>query len=944
MNGKFFAHLSPEIRDHQRLNLNENSELSALFAQSDAASRGLLDGYKGQDWPLLLRLSQQAEADQQLISTALDDEKGSDYAQICALLLALKRQALSWMMSGQLQGAQEQDFSARAKLWTGFADFSIDLALRAACSEPRLLRQYPQLAHCAAQQGEKQGFIPGLFVLGLGKLGGEDLNASSDVDLVAFFDPKTFFAQLDYGRTELSARLMRAMTKILMPQTIGQQVWRVDWRLRPDPSVTDLAMSTDAALDYFLFRAAPWRRLAMIKARVVAGDQKAGAAFLDELQPYLWRQTLDFRAKDDVHVIKQKIRADHPDLEPQRQGLVPLDRADLFHVKLGRGGIREIEFMVNALQMVWGGRIPELRCTNTLEALRILGQHDLLEQTSALHDAYIFLRKCENAIQLINDAHKHTIPDDSAQQELIAAMIGYSLKDFQEQLTHYRNTVHQPFENFFMDMVVDSVIAKGHKQEQQSAQEFGLEQKQKQEQEQPQDDGLFDAERLLKDWQASFERYGLPLQAQGALKALAQRCESLVRGACNPAGVAERLETFIRRLPAGGQYIRLLSEVPHLAHDVLLPYARGGEFALLLEQSPHVTDLLIERKGNTLLTRKDILTAGKRLYSLTHYEDQLEGMRRWVNEQLYLIYLSVDRGKKVPAQAELLIAQLAEAALEIANDLVATYLGLKQSPLSILALGKLGMNALPPRSDLDLIFICADMDQLHLANKFSTRLLTALNRPMREGRVWEIDTRLRPSGQSGPPTLCFDSFQNHHLKRAQTWEHLALAHARPVYGGLQDKLSDFCQEVLERPRDQQQCLQDCDRMLGRLRKHRFEQSAPHILSAKLRNGGLMALEYGLSCARLLKCKPEQVQSIQPSLSFWRDLQFMIRLYGLEGQDLRAIPRSIQDRLAALFGTKLEESIVFHNQAVEDFIKSLGLSVAQSQQESQEPDVVVKWLI
>ena len=826
-----------------------------------------------------------------------------------------KKSAMRWMIESQLADTKSNNFSAIAREWTAFADNTIEIALAKAWRHPRIAKRCINLEkNCS----KTSSVIPGLFVLGLGKLGGHDLNFSSDVDLVAFFTPKSLPVTNHEERMDVAVRVLREVNTILMPPSSRQQIWRIDWRLRPDPSVTNLAMSSDAGANYFLFRAAPWRRLAMIKARVVAGDKKAGEAFLAQIAHYLWRATLDFRAKDDVCAMKNKIRADHPELEPQRQRLVPLDTAGGFHVKLGLGGIREIEFMVNALQMVWGGRLPQLRTTITLEALEALRETQLIapDEAQALRAAYIFLRRAENAIQMLDDRHEHSLPESRTSQELVAALVGLDWQSFHEQLAEHRAKVHAPFENFFKaseplkraanpDIIIEEIRQ-----------------------------NRYDAKSLLEEWQASFKRYGLPESSRDALPALAKRCESLVAYALAPEQTAKALEDFFRRLPPGGQYLRLLAEVPHLADNVLLPYARGGEFKTLLIQSPHVTDLLVEQHGKTLTNRIIMRQEALHLRSVPDYESQLIGLRRWVNEQLYLIYLSVDKGEHNPQEAETLLCDLAEEALAQTQHVVCNYLGLKDSPLTILALGKLGMEALPPRSDLDLIFLCNSTDDLKLANKFSSRLRTALHTNMKEGKVWEIDTRLRPSGKAGPPTISMERFKNHHLTQAHNWEHLALVPARALSGVLSSKVNSFCADILAKPRDLLQARADCTRMLTRLRKHRIESIPNDHLSAKLRHGGLMELEYGLACAAILK----QPLNVQESLRFWRDLLFYIRLYGLLRQPINQIKADVKKRLDHFFGPDIPEQVRYHSAVVHQALANLNID----QKYTEEADKPVLW--
>jgi len=217
------------------------------------------------------------------------------------------------------------------------------------------------------------GTVTGLFVFGMGKLGGYDLNFSSDVDLVAYYDPELLPVPELLGRSYICQRILLKLTKVLGQGGRSNFIWRVDWRLRPNASANTLAMSTEAAIEYYFYQASPWHRVALMKARVVAGDMQSGAEFMNQLRPFIWRQNLDYRALDELAEIKQRINLEHPALRTQRQWREPInDDVNGFNVKLGSGGIREIEFIANALQLIWGGRFIQLREPNTIDALAAL--------------------------------------------------------------------------------------------------------------------------------------------------------------------------------------------------------------------------------------------------------------------------------------------------------------------------------------------------------------------------------------------------------------------------------------------------------------------------------------------------------------------------------------------------------------------------------------------
>ncbi|MGB6229452.1 MAG: hypothetical protein WBF53_04930, partial [Litorimonas sp.] len=326
------------------------------------------------------------EPDDMTAQAATDALRDADAAELPDLKA---RFALGWAHLA-LTG---HDFDALGRLQSDFADAAIDLALRDAWTAEGL-------------SGEPNG----LFVLGLGKLGGHDLNFSSDIDLIAYYAPGIVSVPKSKGQAYVLNRVMRRLTRTLQPPNDPGVVYRVDWRLRPEASVTGLAMSTERARDFYFMRALPWHRLALLKARVVAGDRACGEAFLDGLDPFLWRQNLDFRTLDELAALKTRIKLEHPRLKRERAQRKPiLDRPLGFNVKLGAGGIREVEFIANAQQMLWGGKHYALRTTNTLAALHALAEegHVESEEAARLADAYRHHRRLENALQMMRNGHEH---------------------------------------------------------------------------------------------------------------------------------------------------------------------------------------------------------------------------------------------------------------------------------------------------------------------------------------------------------------------------------------------------------------------------------------------------------------------------------------------------------------------------------------------------------
>ena len=713
-------------------------------------------------------------------------------------------------------GTKERSVEELGAQWTHHADTSLDQALAASWRETK------QAARFVPADLDDTASVPGLFVLGLGKLGGGDLNFSSDVDLVAYYDAGLVPVPEFVGRADITARVLRTFTQMIDGHKAGAFVWRTDWRLRPDPSVTDLSMSTEAGEDYHFYRAAPWRRLAMIKARVVAGDMQAGQRFLRSLHPYLWRRHLDFSMIQEIAHLKSRIRREHPDLAQERKNETPLEQTAGFHLKLGSGGIRDIEFFVNAQQLLWGGRHPHLQTPSTMTALRGLAQEGIVEPDTAaeMERCYWLLRGLENRVQYWSDGHTHFVPDDSEQQEWLAARSGFgSWAELGREIADVRQFVDQTVAPLFADVerparatVPDSVDAED--------------------------------DEFVKDRLQTWELEAGSGQAPGWIWQHASQTS-------DPLARMKAADGLFRRLGNRGQYLKLLSNDPKLFEAVVPPLFQAPAMASLLEQSAHVVDGLLGRASALPLGPE--LDQGRAMIAAAgSYEGKLEAARAWVNEQLYLTYLSVFSGSATIQSAELHLTQLAEAALTLVAEMVMEDLGLETFPLCILGMGKMGMRAMAPHSDLDLIFVVEEGWELEEANIVAARFNTAFNAQMREGRVWEVDTRLRPSGRSGPPTISLASFETHHLERAKTWEHIAQVPMRPLSGSdaLRQRVTAVKQRVLRRPRDLQQLTADAYRMLLRLRDQRIFDRPDDPGEVKLRPGGLMELEYLLAVETL----------------------------------------------------------------------------------------------
>jgi len=752
------------------------------------------------------------------------------------------RFALRWAI-GNLEN--KVDFDTLGKLQSRFADATIEAALRLAWADT------------AKRFKLKSDSPKGLFLLGLGKLGGDDLNFSSDIDLIGFYDPVVLPVSENLGQNFVVNHCLKRVTQILFPRNAPQHIWRVDWRLRPESSGSGLALTTGKAEKFYFFRALPWHRLALMKARVVAGDKEVGEVFLQSLAPFIWRQNLDFRALDDLAELKTRINTEHPGLEQERRARAPItEDAAGFNLKLGAGGIREIEFLANARQLLWGGKQAELQTTNTRDALSELACLNHLEQAESdkLRAHYATLRKIENAAQMIRNEQTHKIPEAEIDQQALLSLLDYdSLSELNTEIYSIRTYVNSRFKELFQTETVTPATPLANYQTELSPV----------------------AQGIAESWLGGFNDHGLPQSLKGRYRGLGKRLLNRVILSIADTNLAlSRVDNFLRSISRSAQYFDLLERHEGLLDTLITPLLHSPHMTSILDQSPHIIDvfltpqLSLEENAHTVLAEPD-------------YGLRLERLRRFVNEHLFLYYHGfMEKGDSLEHLQESLTS-LAEITLKTSITIVKEELELDELDMMVLGLGKMGTSTMAPKSDLDLIFIFDDATESELASKVVRRLRTTLTTPLKEGIAYELDMRLRPSGRSGPPGVKFSSFKSHHLTRAHSWEHIALAHARPIAGteALSQDVSNLCQDILMRSRDKTQFLQDARIMWRRIEEQRIIKTPHDHFNSKLRPGGLMQAQYIQACRKVMghPTDPE----LEVTIQFWQYQQVWERLLRLK---------------------------------------------------------------
>jgi glutamate-ammonia-ligase adenylyltransferase len=727
---------------------------------------------------------------------------------------------------------------------TDLATVSVQIALRF------LLRQEVARGRMSASNHDRPEQGSGLIVLAMGKMGAGELNYSSDIDLIVFFDPAATSLSPDIEPAPFFVRVTQALARMLQQRSGEGYVFRVDLRLRPDPASTQVAISTEAALHYYEREGRTWERAAMIKARVCAGDARAGEALLAELSPFVWRKHLDFAALSDVHDMKRQMQTYRGQSEISVEG---------HNVKVGRGGIREIEFFAQTQQLIAGGRHPELRVRPTLHALQVLATSNWIsfQAFDELTAAYEFLRRVEHRLQMMCDEQTHSLPEDAEAVERFANFFGYeSRAAFAKDLLGHLNLVQGHYGKLFEGDPAGTVklpqlnYAAG-----------------------PEDARLLDHLTTLGFKKPIAVAGTLQLWMEGNYRALRNEATKaafiefvpgLIDGlahAEDPDDAVIAFDRFLGALQRGGRLISLLSQNRDLVALVALILGAAPRLGDMLARQPQIMDGLIDPRFFGAMPDQKELSArlAATLEDADSYEDFLDRLRLFGQESLFLIGTRILSGTVSAQQASVAFADVAEGIVHTVHGLVtdqfATQYGrIKGQETAILAMGRLGSREMTASSDLDLILLY-DFDSdnpdsdgersLHGAQYFARltqRLISAFTTRTNYGVLYEVDMRLRPSGRAGPLASRIDSFADYQEREAWTWEHMALTRARVISASLtfRRKIEEIIRSVLTRPRDADSTAGDVADMRRAIAQEKGEDD---VWDLKLAAGGLVDIDF-----------------------------------------------------------------------------------------------------
>ncbi len=716
----------------------------------------------------------------------------------------------------------------------------------------------------------------GYVVLAMGKLGARELNYSSDIDLIVLFDPRKLALAPGQEPQRFAVEITRRLVRLLQDQTGDGYVFRTDLRLRPDPGSTQLAISAEAALQYYESFGQNWERAALIKARPVAGDRVLGQAFLERLAPFIWRKYLDYAALADIHAMKRQVNA--------HKGFGEIRIAG-HDIKVGRGGIREIEFFAQTQQLIAGGRQPDLRNPTTLGALARLAERGWItpEALSELRAAYLFLRHVEHRLQMIADEQTQRLPEAREKLALVAAFCGFAtLEAFGATLRQHLERVQRHYGALFesgpeVASLPGSLVFAG--------------------------DGDDDPETLetlaamgygrpkvvaatVRGWH--YGRYPAT-RSERARERLTRLTPALLEAlarTADPDRALAAFDRFLAELPGGLQLFALLAANPNLLRllaDImgsaprlarLLSRRRRTIEALLdpgffgtLPTSAELARIVDEAIGAAVGTASGRAREGGAGGEPTegreegggNYEELLDRARVVGNEQAFLIGVRVlsgtidarAAGRAYAALASHLIAALQGA---VEREMARAHGVIAGGAMAVLAMGKLGGCEMTAASDLDLITVYDFADDAAQSDgprplaggayyaRTTQRLISALSSPTAEGRLYEVDMRLRPSGNAGPVATRLSSFARYQREEAWTWEHMALTRARVITGPppLREAIAQTIRHVLTQPRDGPRLADDVREMRARIAA---EKGSDNIWNLKQVRGGLVDLEF-----------------------------------------------------------------------------------------------------
>ncbi len=618
----------------------------------------------------------------------------------------------------------------------------------------------------------EQGFADtqGITVLGMGKLGGFELNYSSDVDLIVVFDPKRLnrIAEDDDHHRRVQ-RVIRHLVPFLEQPDAEGYIFRTDLRLRPDPASMPLAVAFEAAVQYYETMGLAWERAAMLKARPVAGDIALADNFLQRISPFIWRKNLDYASIADIQAIRTR------SLQQRKSQDI-----DGINIKLTEGGIREIELYAQSLQLIWGGRIPALRVKPTLEALKALAKANLIaaDIPPKLTQAYLYYRRLEHAAQLLDDQQCHSLPETAEHWQSFAVLMNEPYEEITTRTAIYLEDVQRICQPQESPQSAETALS----DDECWLKELGYQ-------------DSIGVKNITERWLGGGYRVTATERARSLLEELLPKILKAFAATTAPDDALARMDRFLRVLPAGVQLFSLFAATPELLRHCADIMGNAPRLARSLASKPNLFEYLLHTNQQEPLPILPLEVSG--------LEDSLDYCRRLAHEVEFRTSVGFMAGKidldelmqQQSQTAEVIISQTLRALRNENHQL-------PKQGFAIIALGKLGTKQLMPDSDLDLIFLsCPDPETGNTPYvRLAQRLLNGLSVATAEGALYEVDLRLRPHGESSTICTTLEGAKRYYQDEAWLWEHYALSQARLIYAdsAIESDIQDWLYHVQTR--------------------------------------------------------------------------------------------------------------------------------------------------
>ncbi|MBI3440629.1 MAG: bifunctional [glutamine synthetase] adenylyltransferase/[glutamine synthetase]-adenylyl-L-tyrosine phosphorylase [Proteobacteria bacterium] len=753
--------------------------------------------------------------------------QATDTDAVMSILRQAKKEVATLAAIADLKNEWD-DITVMAKL-SAFADFCMQHALKHLLQQAHKERKIRAVDtdHC------------GVSIIAVGKWGAYELNYSSDIDLMVIFDSQKSPVINQDETQSFFIRLTRDLARLFDQITADGYVFRTDLRLRPDPGAMPLAISLATAETYYSMLGQNWERAAMIKARPVAGDMSVGADFMKMIRSWIWRKNLDFATIQDIHSIKRQINA-----KQKKSG-------SAFNVKLGHGGIREIEFFVQTQQLVYGGREPQLQVPDTLSALRLLAEtgHITGKTCDQLSDAYLFLRRTEHRLQMREDRQTHSLPADI---EKFAQFMGYpSAKQFLRELEQRTAAVKSLYVGLFIESPslakTGNLVFTGIEDDPETLEtlkKMGFQQPNK-------------ITSAIRGWHHGRYRAVRSERARQILTEMIPHLLKTLSETPHPDDAFIRFDQFLQRLPSGIPVFSMFLHNPQQMSLVAEIMGTAPVMAEYLGTHPEVLQGVLSKDYFGRLPELDSLTEELKelLATARDYEDVLDLARRFARDKRFHAGIHILQAMTPLRRVGRYLSDIAEACIIsmlplVEREFEKNHGKFKTGTLALLTMGSFAARSLSVNSDLDIVSIYDVNPKEKFSNgikplppnvyyiRLMQRLLTALTAPTTEGVLYEVDTRLRPAGHDGPLAISLDGFIEYQQKQAWVWEHMSLTSSRVIslFDSIKDKLDQEIKSIITQKRDPEKLRHDVLEMRQKVKKQ-FGTKDPWDM--KHRSGGMM---------------------------------------------------------------------------------------------------------